>query len=79
MDIQDLVEVGMERRGEGAGRRWTCLRRLRRCGAGRRRRLLGEKLEPRVNLRVSLRREQLLALGMVAERRFFETGRKLPA
>ena len=71
MYIQDLVEVGIESRGEGAG--GGGLAGADFAGEQTGAVVIGEKLESCVGLRVGLRREQLFAIGMVAERRFLET------
>ena len=69
--IQDLVEAGIESRGEGAGGGGLAGADFAGEQAGAV--VIGQKLESCLGLRVGLRREQLFAIGMVAERRFLET------
>ena len=71
MQIQDLVEVGIESGGEGAG--GGGLAGADFAGEQTGAVMIGQKLEPRLDLGAGLRSEQLLAIGMVAERRFLET------
>ena len=71
MQIQDLVEVGIESGGEGAG--GGGLAGADFAGEQTGAVMLDQKLEPRLDLSAGLRREQLFAIGMVAERRFLET------
>ena len=71
VQIQDLVEVGIESGGEGAG--GGGLAGADFAGEQTGAVVIGQKLEPCLGLGAGLRREQLFAIGMVAERRFLET------
>ena len=71
VQIQDLVEAGIEPRGEGAG--GGGLAGADFAGEQTGAVVIGQKLESCFGLRVGLRREQLFAIGVVAERRFLET------
>src|SRR5260370_28532894 len=71
MQIQDLIEVGMECGGEAAGSgRFTGADFAgEQAGAV----MIGQKLQPRFGLIPGLRREQLFGVGAVAEGRLFKT------
>ena len=71
MQIEDLIEVGIEAGGEGAG--GGGLAGADFAGEQTGAVMLDQKLEPRLDLVPGLRREQLLGIGAVAERRFLET------
>ena len=71
MQIQDLVEVGIECRGEGAG--GGGLAGADFAGEQTGAVVIGQKLEPCLDLGPGLRSKQLFAIGMVAEGRFLET------
>src|SRR5258708_27798192 len=70
MDIQDLIEAGIESGGEGAGGGGLACADFagEQTGAV----MIGQKLESRFGLGVGLRREQLFAVGIIAERHFLE-------
>src|SRR5579864_6016512 len=71
MQVQDLIEVGIEAGGEGAGRgRFTGAHFAgEQAGAV----MIDQELEPCFDLVPSLRSKQLLGIGAVAEGSFLET------
>jgi hypothetical protein len=71
VQIQDLVEAGIECRSEGAG--GGGLAGANFAGEQTGAVVIGEKLESCLGLRAGLRSEQLFAIGMVAEGRLLET------
>jgi hypothetical protein len=71
MEVQDLVEAGIESRGEGAG--GGRLAGADFAGEQTGAVVIGQKLESCLGFRVGLRSEQLFAIGMVAERCLLET------
>src|SRR6202051_889123 len=71
VQIQNLVEIGIESGGEGAG--GGGLAGADFAGEQTGAVMIGQKLESCLDLDVGLRGKQLFAIGMVAERRFLET------
>src|SRR5205807_808881 len=70
VQIQDLVQVGIERGGEatGGGRFTGADFPGEQAGAV----MIGQKLQPCLGLIPGLRREQLFGIGAIAERRFLK-------
>src|SRR6266849_5821274 len=68
--VQDLVEVGVQRGGEGA--RGGGLARAHFAGEQAHAVVIGQELEPRFNLIPSLAGEQLFGVGAVGKGRFLE-------
>ena len=71
MQIQDLIEIGIESGGEGAG--GGGLAGADFAGEQTGAVMIDQKLEPRLDLSPGLRSEQLLGIGAVAEGSFLET------
>jgi hypothetical protein len=71
VQIEDLIQVGIECGGEGAGRGGLAGADFAGEQAGAV--MIDQKLEARLDLGPGLRSEQLLGIGVVAERRFLET------
>ena len=71
MQVQDLIEIGIEGGGEGAG--GGGLAGADFAGEQTGAVMIDQKLQPRLDLIPGLRREQLLGIGAVAEGRFLET------
>src|SRR5207247_2302576 len=71
VQIQDLIEVGIEASGEGAGRgRFTSAHFAgQQAGAV----MIDQELEARLDLVPGLGSKQLLGIGAIAERSLFET------
>src|SRR6202035_5081812 len=71
VQIEDLIQVGIEAGGEGAG--GGTLAGADFPGEQTSAMMIDQKLEPRLDLSPGLRSEQLLGIGAVAERGFLET------
>jgi hypothetical protein len=76
MDLENLVEIGIQRRGEhprGGG-----LPRAHFTGEQAHAGMLGEELEPGLDLLPGRRGEQLLGVGAVGEGRLLEAEKSFP-
>ena len=71
VQIEDLIEIGIEAGGEGAGGGGLAGADFAGQQAGAV--MIDQKLEPRLDLIPGLGSKQLLGIGAVAERRFLET------
>src|SRR5690349_22698892 len=71
MQVQDLIEIGIESGGEGAGRGRFAGAHFAGQQAGAV--MIDQELESCLNLVPGLRGKQLLGIGAVAERSLFET------
>ena len=75
MQVQDLIEIGIEAGGEGARRGGLAGAHFAGEQAGAV--MIDQKLEPRLHLGPGLRSKQLLGVGVVAEGRFLEAEESL--